>query len=329
MKPTDDCNAFRTPAASPDHDHAPGHAGHAGHAHSHDDPLAHATLTDADSRRRVMLAALLTLGFMVVEVTGAVMSGSLALLADAAHMLTDAASLALAWLGYRLAERPADATRSYGFSRVKILAAFTNGVVLVLLAAWILWEAINRLMPPVEVMGDVLLVIAVMGLIVNLVAFAILHGGARDDLNLQGAVWHVLGDLFGSLAAIAAAIIILTTGWMPIDPILSVVVAAIVAVAGVRIARQSGHILLEGTPKGLTTAAVRADLVAHVEGLDAVVHIHIWALTEADPLVTLEAVARAGTNPDTLRRAIKTRLAQQFQLTHATVEIISEAAESH
>lgn len=280
-------------------------------------------MTTADSRRRVALAAMLTAAFMLAEVTGGLISGSLALLADAAHMLTDAGSLALAWLGYKLGERPADPQRSYGFGRMKILAAFTNGILLVILGFWIIWEAIHRLLDPVEVLGGVLMAVAIGGLVVNVIAFLILHGGNRDDLNLKGALWHVAGDLLGSVAAIGAAIIIMTTGWMAADPILSVLVAVLVMVAGVRIARQSGHILLEGTPEGLYPADISRDLIDHVEGLADVGHIHAWALTETKPLVTLEVTARPGVCMDTLRRAVKARLAERFDVSHATVEVIS------
>lgn len=280
-------------------------------------------MTTADSRRRVALAAMLTAAFMLAEVTGGLISGSLALLADAAHMLTDAGSLALAWLGYKLGERPADPQRSYGFGRMKILAAFTNGILLVILGFWIIWEAIHRLLDPVEVLGGVLMAVAIGGLAVNVIAFLILHGGNRDDLNLKGALWHVAGDLLGSVAAIGAAIIIMTTGWMAADPILSVLVAVLVMVAGVRIARQSGHILLEGTPEGLYPADISRDLIDHVEGLADVGHIHAWALTETKPLVTLEVTARPGVCMDTLRRAVKARLAERFDVSHATVEVIS------
>ncbi len=206
-----------------------------GHHHDHDHGHGHAHLpsTDsADARKRVAIAALLTFAFMVVEVVGGVISGSLALLADAAHMLTDAGSLALAWFGFRLAARPADSKRSFGFARFKVLAAFVNGLALVLLAVWIIWEAIHR-------QKD-----AIGGLIVNIIAFWILHGGDREDLNMRGALWHVAGDLLGSVAAILAAILILTTGWTPVDPILSVVVALIIAVGGVRLTRETAHILI-------------------------------------------------------------------------------------
>ncbi len=300
------------------HDHSHDHGD--GHNHAHH----HADMTTADSRRRVAIAAMLTAAFMAAEVTGGLISGSLALLADAAHMLTDAGSLALAWLGYKLGERPADPQRSYGFARMKILAAFTNGILLVILGFWIIWEAIHRLLDPVEVMGDVLMAIAIGGLVVNLLAFWILHGGNKHDLNLQGAMWHVVGDLLGSVAAIGAAIIIMTIGWMAADPILSVLVAVLVMVAGVRIARQSGHILLEGTPEGLSPPDIAADLMAHVSGLTDVGHIHAWALTETKPLVTLEVTAAPGSCLETLRRDVKARLADRFDISHATVEVVSE-----
>ncbi|MAM08342.1 MAG: cation transporter, partial [Hyphomonas sp.] len=222
-----------------DHGHNHGHGhGHDHHDHDHHDHDHHADMSSADSRRRVAIAGLLTAAFMIAEIVGGVISGSLALLADAAHMLTDAGSLALAWVGYKLADRPADPQRSYGFARMKILAAFTNGILLVLLSLWIVWEAIHRLLEPVEVMGNVLMAVAVGGLIVNIIAFAILHGGSKEDLNLQGALWHVAGDLLGSVAAIGAAVIIMTTGWMAADSILSVLVALLVLFAGVRIARK-------------------------------------------------------------------------------------------
>ena len=297
------------------HDH-----GHSHGAGGHD----HAPSTDtADGRRRVAIAAVLTFAFMGVEIVGAVISGSLALLADAAHMLTDAGSLALAWLGYKFAERPADETRSYGFGRLKILAAFTNGIALLALAAWIFYEAITRLMSPQPVLGGVMLIVAIGGLIVNLIAFAVLHGGDKEDLNMQGALWHVAGDLLGSVAAILAAIIIMWTSWTPIDPILSMLVAGLVGFAGWRIARASGHILLEGAPEGLTSSAIRDDLLSALPNIEAVQHVHAWALTEAKPLVTLEILARPGACTETLRCDVKARLESAFGVHHATVEILT------
>lgn len=297
------------------HDHAHAHD-HAGHAHV---PAA----DTADARRRVAIAAVLTAGFMLAEVAGGLISGSLALLADAAHMLTDAASLALAWVGFWLAAKPADDARSYGFARMKILAAFANGLALVALAVWITWEAAERLMAPQEVMGGLLLAVAVVGLVVNLACFAILHGGDREDLNLRGALWHVAGDLLGSVAAIAAACVILLTGWMPIDPILSVAVALLVGWAGFRIARQAGHILIEGAPPGLSPADIARRLAEDVPGVAGVSHVHAWAFTERRPMVTLEVDADAEACPETVRRAVKAHLSEVFDVSHSTVEVRS------
>lgn len=285
-------------------------------------------MTSADSRRRVVLAALLTGGFMFAEVIGGILSGSLALLADAAHMLTDTGSLMLAWLGYKLAARPADPGRSFGFGRMKVLAAFTNGVLLILLALWIFWEAINRLMLPSPVLGELMLGVAVLGLVVNIMAFAILHGGGghKHDLNLRGALWHVAGDMLGSVAAILAAGLILWQGWYIADPLLSILVAGLALYGGVRIARESGHILIEGTPEGLEAAKIIADLKANVPGVADVSHVHAWALTESRPLVTLEIITNPGANAETVRRAVKERLARAFGASHATVEVIGEVA---
>lgn len=299
-----------------DHDHLHAHH-HSGSGHDH----SHAIADTVDGRRRVAIAAALTACFMLVEIVGGVISGSLALLADAAHMLTDAGSLGLAWLGFKLAERPADAGRSFGWGRFKVLAAFVNGLALLALAAWIVIEAIQRLIDPPPVMGNLLLVVACLGLVVNIVAFFVLHGGDQHDLNMRGAVWHVLGDLLGSVAAIAAALVILATGWMPIDPLLSVVVALIIAVGGYRLVRSTGHILIEGVPEGLSPADIKADLEATITAAEHVEHIHAWALNETKSLITLDVRAQAGACHESLRRAVKQRLETRFGVSHATVEI--------
>jgi len=292
---------------------------HDTHAHGHDH--SHADVSSADGRRRVAIAGLLTGSFMVAEVAGGLISGSLALLADAAHMLTDAASLGLAWFGYKLAARPADETRSFGFSRLRVLAAFTNGIALIALSVWILIEGVQRLLDPQPVLGPLLLGVAIVGLLVNMICFAVLHGGDHDDLNMRGALWHVAGDLLGSVAAILAAVIIIYTGWMPIDPILSMLVAALVAIAGWRVTRDAGHILVEGTPSGLSAAAIKSDLMDAIDDIQDVTHIHAWSLTEQQPMVTLEATIAPNACPHALRTAIKSRLAHTFHVTHSTVEI--------
>ena len=298
------------------HSHA--HSHHHGHAHHDHSAGIGAT---ADGRRRVALAAVLTFTFMIAEVIGGLISGSLALLADAAHMLTDAGSLALAWIGFKLAERPADATRSFGWTRFKVLAAFVNGIALLALAVWIVFEAVQRLLDPAPIMGNLLLLVACLGLVVNLLAFRILHGGDHDDLNMRAAVWHVAGDLLGSVAAIGAALVIMWTGWMPIDPILSVIVAVIIAFGGVRVVRSTGHILIEGVPPGLSIEDIKADLKSTLPDADDVDHIHAWALNESKTLITLDVLAKPGVCTESLRLAVKRRLQDAFNIDHATVEI--------
>jgi cobalt-zinc-cadmium efflux system protein len=241
-------------------------------------------------------------------------------------MLTDTGSLLLAWLGYKLAARPADPGRSFGFGRMKVLAAFTNGVLLILLALWIVWEAVNRLLLPSPILGELMLGVAVLGLVVNIMAFAILHGGNREDLNLRGALWHVAGDLLGSVAAILAAVLILWQGWYIADPLLSILVAGLALFGGVRIARDAGHILIEGTPEGLEAPRIIEDIKASVPGVASVSHVHAWALTESRPLVTLEVTLVPGADAESVRRAVKERLAHAFGASHATVEVIGEVS---
>ena len=195
-------------------------AGHH-HTHSHADP-------SGGNEKRILWAMALTGSFMFAEVIGGILSGSLALIADAGHMLTDFAALALSWAAFRASRRPNDTKRTYGYHRFQVLAAFVNGLTMVLIVGWILFEAVRRLMEPVEILAGPMLVIAALGLVVNIIAFAILHSGAKENLNMQGAALHVLGDLLGSVGAIAAAGIILWTGWTPIDPLLSVLVALLI-----------------------------------------------------------------------------------------------------
>lgn len=259
---------------------------------------------------------------MVVETIGGIISGSLALLADAAHMFTDAASLALAWLGYVFAARPADDTRSFGFGRMRVLAAFVNGLALLALSAWIVVEGVQRLLDPQPIRGSVMLWVAVGGLVVNLVAAFVLHGGDKKDINLSGALWHVLGDLLGSVAAILAAVVIVATDWTPIDAILSILVAILVFIAGIRITRRAGHILAQGAPDHLTPSTIRSSLDDHVEGKYDVTHIHVWQLTEDKSVVTIEIEAGNDVNPEGLRQAVKQHLIEQMCVYLATVEIV-------
>lgn len=302
-----------------DHDHHD-HRGH-DHGHDHGSGHSHAPKVSAGNQRRVGLAALLTGSFMLAEVVGGVVSGSLALLADAGHMLTDFAALALAWFGFHLASRPADWRRTYGFDRFSVLVAFVNGLSLFVIAAFILWEAAERLQAPPPIAAPTMLSVAVLGLFVNILAFWMLLGADRSNLNIRGALAHVAGDLLGSVGTIAAALIIMRTGWTAADPLLSVFVALIILRSAWAVTRDSAHILLEGAPNGMEADTVAADLAANVDGIESVHHIHVWSISEERPMATLHARIRADASPALVKAAIRERLKDRFHVDHATVEI--------
>jgi len=262
---------------------------------------------------------------MLAELVGGWLSHSLALIADAGHMLTDAASLALALYALRISRRPVDGQRSYGYGRMQVLAAFVNGLSLLAIAAWIAIEAALRLLQPVEVLARPMLVIAALGLLVNLLAFWILHRGERGNLNLDGALAHVIGDLLGSVAAIAAALIILATGWTPADPLLSVLVAALILRTGLRITREAGHILLQGAPEELDLSQLEAALRGAVPGLAGIHHVHLWSLTPGERIITLHAVLMPGADGDGVMAGIADFLHQYKGIGHVTVQIERQA----
>jgi cobalt-zinc-cadmium efflux system protein len=284
------------------------------HDHSHDH-AAHANET------RLGIATVLTGGYMIAELIGGLLAGSLALLADAGHMGIDFASLLLAFIAFRIARRPANARWTYGYDRFQVLVAFANGVVLFFVAGWIVWEAGVRLLEPAPVAGSLMLWVAAGGLLVNIAAFFVLHGGDRENVNMRGALLHVMGDLLGSVGAIAAALIIIYTGWYPIDPLLSVFVSVIILGSAWRLVRDSGRILLEGAPAGLDSSAIGPALIASVPNVRDVHHVHVWSITEKMRAVTLHACMADGADAQGATRAIKKVLAEKFGLNHATVEI--------
>lgn len=299
-----------------DHDHGHGH----GHGHHHHHHSANET--------RLRWALIITAVFTLVEAIGGFVSGSLALVADAVHMLTDAASLLLALFALRFARRPADATFSYGRARYEVLAAFVNGLALLVLSGWIIVESVQRLLQPHAVDARLMLLIAALGFAANLVTFLVLRDGG-DNMNVRGAILHVLGDLLGSAAAMVAAGIILATGWTPVDPILSALVAALILRGGWQITRQSAHILLEGAPTGFDEQRLAADLSANIAGVTGIHHLHCWSLTDDKPMLTLHAVLSDGTDRDSALDAIQLRLREEFGVVHATVQIEREACGGH
>ena len=298
------------------HHHGHGHSHAHGHGHSHG---------GSNNAQRVFIALCLTGGFMFAEIIGGVISGSLALLADAAHMLIDTVSLLLAWIAFGLSKKQADHFRTYGYHRFPVLAAFTNGISLLFIVGWIFVEAVDRLLNPVEILAGPMLVVAVLGLLVNIAAFAVLHGADRNNLNIRGALLHVLGDMLGSVAAIAAALIIMNTGWTLIDPLLSLLVGLLVLRSAWFLVKDSGHVLLEGVPEQLDIQEIGPDLVENLATIEDVHHVHAWSLSQERSLLTLHARISEGTDPDTATAQIQQRLAERFDISHVTVQIEIES----
>lgn len=239
--------------------------------------------------KRLLAAFLVTTLFMVVEAVGGLLSGSLALLADAGHMLTDSAALLVALMAVHFSQRKPNARHTFGYLRLTTLAAFINAAALLLIVVFILWEAVRRFFEPQPVMGTPMLVIAVAGLLANLFAFWLLHRGNEEkNINVRAAALHVLGDLLGSVGAIAAAIIILTTGWTPIDPILSVLVSCLVLRSAWRLLKESFHELLEGTPQEVDINKLQKDLCLNIPEVRNIHHVHVWQIGE-QKLMTLHA----------------------------------------
>lgn len=283
-----------------------------------------------DNMRRVVIALLLTGSFMVVEVIGGILSGSLALLADAGHMLTDTMALALAAVAFQVCKRPADAKLTYGYHRFQILAAFVNGLSLLFIVGWILIEAVDRFFAPTEVLGKTMLVVAAAGLVVNLIAFAVLHGGDRENLNIRGAAVHVAGDLLGSVAAIVAALVIIYTGWTPIDPILSVAVAMLILRSAWILVKRSAHVLLEGAPEWLDTKIMQDRIVGQVPVVSSIHHVHVWGMTPQDLMLTMHVrLEQEPGNPTECIRQIKEVLSAEYGIGHSTIEIETDDCADH
>jgi cobalt-zinc-cadmium efflux system protein len=298
------------------HDHD-----HSGHDHSGHDQ-SHAPKVSAANERVVLIGFVLTAGFMVAEIVAGLLSGSLALIADAGHMLTDAAALLLAWAAFRFGRRASDGQRTFGYMRLEVVAGLINAVTLFALVAWILYEAVQRFMTPHEVLAGPMFIVAVLGLVINIVVFLVLARGDKDHVNIRGAMVHVLGDLLGSVAAIAAAITIWLTGWMPIDPILSVLVSLLILRSSWTLFRNSLHILMEGTPGNVVIEDLSKALIAKVPGLAAVRHVHVWSITSGKPVATLEIALAAGADAGAVTQAVKAALLADYGITHSTIEIV-------
>ncbi len=306
------------------HDHGHPHPAES-HDHDHHDHSSHAGLRG----RKLLLAFVLTTLTMVAEVIGGLWSGSLALLTDGGHMMVDALALLMAFVGARMALRPADARRSYGYGRMEVLVGFVNALSQFVLVAWVVWEAVQRLLHPGEILSGMMLIVAVVGLLVNLLVLRSLHGHAHDDVNMAGASLHVLGDLLGSVAAVLAALAIRFLGWLWADPLLSLLVAALILVSAWRLLRRSAHILLEGVPDGMDSAEVETALRGADASIRGIHHLHVWQLASGSRMATLHAELHDPAAAAQALRAIHGVLGERFGIRHVTVQVDPEECMDH
>ncbi|WP_045825003.1 cation diffusion facilitator family transporter [Williamsia herbipolensis] len=297
--------------AGHDHGHAHGAGGHGGHTHG----------ASADSDKRWLSGALAVIVvFMAGEVVVGVIAGSLALLSDAAHMLTDAASIALALWAIALAARPAAGRMTFGWKRAEILSAQVNGMTLLVLAGWLGFEAIRRLLNPPEVTGGLVLITALVGVVVNVAASAMISRANRTSLNVEGAFQHILNDLFAFIATAIAGAVILVTGFARADAIASLVVVALMLKAGVSLVRASTRVFLEAAPANIDPDEV-GRVMAAVDAVVEVHDLHIWEITSGSPALSAHVLVQPGSDCHTARTALAALLEHDYHIDHATLQV--------
>jgi len=290
------------------HDHTHGH----GHSHCHGNA----------GQKPIAIAAILTGLFMIAEIWGGLISGSLALLADAGHMLTDFAALSLAWLAFGLAKRPATGRLNFGLKRFPVLAAFVNGLTLFLIAGWIVKEAFHRFSHDAhDILTGPMLAVAIAGLLVNMLVFYILQRADTENLNVRGAILHVMGDMLGSAAAIIAALVIMKTGYTPIDPMLSVLVALLILYSAWHLVRASAHILLQGAPAHLDREKIAQELTAKYSEISNIEHIEIWSLTENEIYLSADVSMKDKAGWSKLGPKLKEELSHDFGITNVNLNL--------
>ncbi|MBN8716354.1 MAG: cation transporter [Xanthomonadales bacterium] len=266
----------------------------------------------------------LTTGFLIAEVVGGLLTNSLALLSDAAHMMTDVIALAISLVAVRLSRRPPDAKRTYGYARMEAIGAMINGGLLFVVAGYILWEAVGRFRDPPEVASNGMLAIAILGLVVNLISMRLLKAGSGSSLNVKGAYLEVWSDMLGSVGVIIAALVIRFTGWTVADPIIAVLIGLWVLPRTWTLLRQAGHVLMQGVPAGMELDAIR-DLLLQHPAVTQVHDLHAWALGSRQPVVTAHVVLREGEDPDQVRLALAAALEEQFDVHDATLQVERKA----
>ncbi|HEY1834620.1 MAG TPA: cation diffusion facilitator family transporter [Solirubrobacteraceae bacterium] len=295
--------------------------------HSHSHGHAHFDAASAEgSRSRLYATLALILGLMAAELAVGVVAHSLALLSDAGHMLTDAAAIALSLLALRLAARPARGVLTFGLRRVEILSAQANGVTLVVLAGFVTYEAIHRLVDPPHVRAGLVLALALVGALVNLAASAILAGADRRSLNIEGSFQHILTDLFGFLGTAVAAGVILATGFRRADPIVSLLIAGLMVRSGTGLLLASGRVFLEAAPEGLDPEAIGRALVAE-PGVIEVHDLHVWEVTSGFPALSAHVLVGTDSDCHAARRAMEAMLHERFGLEHTTLQVDHEGGD--
>ena len=295
------------------------------HGHGHNHGHSHGHHHHGGNNKKALLSAFVLIAvFMLVEVAGGLWTNSLALLSDAGHMLSDAAALGLSLVAIKLGERKATPLKTYGYKRFEIIAAGINGLTLVLIAAYIYYEAYHRILEPPEVQSIGMLSIAVIGLLVNILAAWMLMKGDREgNLNVRSAFLHVIGDMLGSVGAILAALCMYFFGWGLADPIASVIVATLVLVSGVRVTRESLHILMEGTPGHLDCEEIKESL-ASISGVKSVHDLHVWSITSGEAMLSCHLVMQDGKAHDRILYDAEKTLHDRFGIGHSTIQVESE-----
>ncbi len=292
----------------------------ASHTHDrHGSGHSHSVQADAD-RRLLGVALALIVGFLLVEVTVGLLARSLALIADAGHMLTDAAAIALALVAMRLAARPARGSYTYGLKRVEILSAQANGITLLLLAVFFTVEGVRRLIDPPDVRGGLVLAVALAGIVVNLLAAWVLSKANRQSLNIQGSFQHILTDLYAFIGTAVAAAVILVTGWQRADPLATLLVAALMVKAGYSLVRESGRVFLEAAPRGLDPVAVEGAILASA-GVLEVHELHVWEVTSGFPALSAHVLVDTACDCHAGRQHLEAMLARDFGIEHTTLQV--------
>ncbi len=291
-----------------------------GHDHNH----SHGVTATGKHRKRLIAVLAITLGVVGIQVIGAVVSGSLALMADAGHMLSDAAGVFIALMAAWIATRPASDQRTYGYQRAEVLAALANALILIVIAVVIMIEAIRRFGEPTEIQTDVMLWAAILGAVANLVSLLILQGAQKESLNVRGAYLEVLGDLLGSIAVIVAAVVIMTTGFSAADPLASVLIALMIIPRAWHLLRDVVDVLLEATPKGVDVNMIREHIVA-VDGVVDAHDIHIWTITSGVPVfsahVVVEDAVLNASGADSILDQLGSCLGLHFDTEHCTFQL--------